>query len=146
MQLAFSPNQVLIVGLVATVLASVLGWLIQTAIPWFVAKVWKKPITIDLGRFVKTILVGLVALGLAWWWYPVSLPALPLFTGTFINWVVQFLTWLPILAAALTPYLGASMAVYNLILGYITDPDRRAKIIKMLLDWLFPNGPPLKLP
>lgn len=142
MELTFSPVQTLIVAIIATLLASLLAWVVEKAVPWFIGKVWKKPVKVDLGRFVKSLLVICVALALAGWWYPLSLPALPNFAGTAWDKIAQFFGWLPILAAALSPYFGMAAAIYNLLLGYITDPDRSKKLFALLRSWLFPHGDP----
>jgi hypothetical protein len=135
MNIILSPAQILIVGLVAIVVAWLASLLIEKAIPWILAK-FHKTVTIDLGKFVKTILVGVAAFVLTWWWYPATLPVLPVFSGTFMVMIGQFIAWLPILGAALSPYMGSAMTVYNLLMNYVLDPEKRQAIFKTLLDWL----------
>jgi hypothetical protein len=131
----------LIVGLVAMFLTWFLALVIEKFIPWFLAVTKIKPgVTIDLGRFVKTLLVGLSAFLLAWWWYPAVLPALPVWVPPFGNEFNQFVVWVPLFLASLTPYVGAAMTIYNLILGYLLDPDKRKQILLALMKLFSPGG------
>ncbi|MGD0750700.1 MAG: hypothetical protein ABSA23_04755 [Anaerolineales bacterium] len=132
-----NPVQVLIIGLVALVLTALLSWLIEKGIPWMLTA-FKIKTSIDLGRFVKTLIVGVVAFLLAWWWYPATLPVLPIWAPPFGNEFQQFCVWIPILLAALSPYVGAAMVIYNLILGYILDPEKRTQLLQSLMNLLLP--------
>jgi hypothetical protein len=144
MTVALTSTQILIVGLLAMFLTWFLSLLIEKAIPWFLAVTKIRiGVKIDLGRFVKTLLVGTSAFLLAWWWYPAVLPALPVFVPPFGNEFDQFVAWVPILLASLTPYIGAAMTVYNLLLGYLLDPEKRKQILLTLMKLLFPGGLPI---
>jgi hypothetical protein len=124
--------QLLIVGVVALVLTSLISWLVETGLPKLMTLL-KVKVTIDLGRFVKTIIVGAVAFLLAWWWYPATLPK-------FLGWdFPSFSAWFSLLLTALSPYIGSAMAIYNLLLGYILDPVKRANCIL----WLYNNFLPV---
>jgi hypothetical protein len=144
MTVALTPVQILITGVVAIILTWFLALVIEKFIPWFLAVTKIKiGVTIDLGRFVKTLLVGLSAFLLAWWWYPAVLPALPAFVPPFGNEFSQFMVWVPILLASLSPYVGAAMTIYNLILGYLLDPEKRKQILLTLMKMFSPGNPTL---
>jgi hypothetical protein len=143
-----SAYQIFIVGVAATILSSLVSWLVEKGVPAFLA--WTKikvDAKIDLGRFVKTLIVGVAVFGLSIWWFPMSLPALPAFSGDFGVELQQFFAWLPSFFAALSPFVGSAMALYNLVLGYITDPAKRQQLFLNLLKTFFPNGfPPVTPP
>lgn len=143
MNVVLSPTQVAVVGVVSIILAWLISLLIERVIPWIILKVWKKPVTIDTGRWVKTILVGAVAFGLAWWWYPATIPPFPVMTGTLSDMINLVVAWIPLVVTATTPYIGAAMTVYNLLLGYVMDPDRNQKVIAWLLQLLTQQKTPV---
>jgi hypothetical protein len=141
--MVFTFEQILIVGSVASLLASAIAWLVEKGLPWFlkVTKI-KVDASVDLGRWVKTIIVGVVSFGLGWWWYPASLPAFPVLTGDVMNGFNQFVNWFGLLVAALTPYVGSAMAVYNLLISYIVDPSKREQLLKDLIARFIPSPTP----
>jgi hypothetical protein len=146
MQIVLSPSQITIVGFAAMLVAWLVSLIVEKFFPWFLKVTkWKLDAKIDLGRFVKTILVGLAAFGLAWWWYPAQLPPLPVWVAPFGNQVVQFFGWLPLLLAALSPYVGVAMPIYNMIFGYVLDPDKRKQILLAILKLIFKDGIPIQL-
>ena len=135
------PSQITIVGLAAMFLAWLLSLLIEKGIPWLLKVAKITTVTVDLGRWVKTLLVGASAFGLAWWWYPAALPALPAFTGSAWNQISQFFSYLPLFLASLSPYVGAAMSIYNLLLGYILDPEKRKQFVGWLAAQFLPTPP-----
>ena len=141
--MTFTFEQILVMGAIASLLTSAISWLIEVGAPWFlkVTKI-KVDASIDLGRWIKTVIVGLVSFGLAEWWYPASLPVFPALAGDFMGEVGAVVNWLGLVGAALTPYIGSAMAIYNLILSYITDPTKRQQLFMSLVKLLFPNGVP----
>jgi hypothetical protein len=127
--------QVWLLGAVASLITIVLTWLIEKMLPG-ILRLFKVQAKIDLGRVVKTLLVGLVSLGLAYWWFPFGVPAWPVLMGDFPNKAAQIWTWIGNLLTALTPFVGAAMALYNVVIGYLTDPVRRSEAFKKLFAWL----------
>lgn len=135
--------QVWLLGLIASLLVSLLAWLIETALPAIV-KLFPnaKPIQPKLGRWIKTVLVMLVAGALAWWWFPTTWPAFPTqWAGGFWDKIGLFFTWVGDALPSIRNYAGASFALYNLLLSYLVDKDRRTKILEALSRWLLPNRP-----
>jgi hypothetical protein len=144
MTVALSSAQILIIGLLAMFLTWFLSLMIEKLIPWVLAVTKIRiGVSIDLGRFVKTLLVGLSAFLLAWWWYPAVLPALPLWEPPFSNEFDQLVVWVPLLLASLSPYVGAAMTIYNLLLGYLLDPEKRKQILLSLMKLFAPGGVPI---
>jgi hypothetical protein len=125
--------QLYVLALAASLLVIVLSWLGEKVIPWLAAKfgkTWK----VDFGRLTKQVLVVLVSAGFAFWWFPFSLPVFPMLIGTFWPQVWQGILWLVDVLKALMPYVGAASTIYNMVLTYIFDPDKRAKAIQALWD------------
>jgi len=123
--------QLWVLALAASVIVSALSWLGEKVIPWLGAK-FGKSWNIDFGRTAKEILLVLASAGLAWWWFPFTLPVFPALAGLFWDKVGEVIQWLLLAAKALSPYLGAAAFLYNLILTYILDPDKRLAALQQL--------------
>jgi MFS superfamily sulfate permease-like transporter len=123
--------QVWLLGAVASFIVWFVTWLVEYVWPkWF-----KKPL--NVGRFIKTILVIIFAGLLAWWWYPVALPAFPILAGLpdFGSRLSLFMAWVSTMITTLLPFFGSATAVYNLLLSYITDGVRRANAVSTITAW-----------
>ncbi len=125
--------QLYALALAASLVVIVISWLGEKFIPWLAAK-FGKTIKVDFNRLIKQILVILVAAGFAFWWFPFSLPILPVLIGAFWPQVWQVIQWLFNVLKALMPYVGAASTIYNVVLTYIFDPDKRAKAVQALWD------------
>ena len=145
--IVMNTAQITIVGVVTIVLAWLAGLIVEKFVPWFLAWSKIKPgVSIDLGRTVKTVLVVVAAGLLSWWWYPASLPTPPFYAGTFLEKTGQFFDYLPVFVTALLPYVGAASVLYNILLTYMLDPDKRKRLLldlnKLLAQWRDEPKPP----
>ena len=137
MNIVLSPGQITLVGLASLFVSWLASLLIEKVLPKVWAAIFKKPVqTVDLGKWTKTVLVGVFAFVFGWWWYPTTLPPLPVFSGTFTTMWAQFWAWIPLLLAALSPYVGSSMGIYNLMMSYVLDPTKRKAIYAWILRYL----------
>jgi hypothetical protein len=127
--------QVWAIGLISSLLVSLVKWLAQVKqINLFGKVIQLKPIT--LNRFWLTLILLLVAGGLVYWWFPINLPALPVLAGlTFGQGVDVAFNYAGQLVRALMPYVGSAMTLYNLLLNYFTDPEKRSRLWQDLKDW-----------
>ena len=127
--------QIWLIGLVASLLVSLVNWLAKAKqIKLFGKVIALKPVY--LGRFWLTVILVGVAAGLGYWWFPFSLPALPVLAGlTFAAGVDAILDYAALLAQAVMPYVGAAMALYNLLLNYFTDPQKRKQLWGDIKTW-----------
>lgn len=127
--------QVFLIGLVASLLVALVNWLAQAKqFKWFGKIVILKPV--HLGRFWLTLILLIVAGGLGYWWFPFTLPALPVLSGmTFVVGVNTILDYIALLIKALTPYFGAAVLLYNLLLSYVTDPAKRKQAWQDIKTW-----------
>lgn len=141
-QPALENWQIWTAGVFASILVIILTWLIEKVVPWILA-LFKVKVKIDLSRTLKTIFVGAVALGLAYWWFPFSVPAWPELIGDFSFKVGLIWQWLMDLLTSLTPYLGAATLLYNVVIGYFTDPARRSEAFQKLFAWLISRKLPI---
>jgi hypothetical protein len=128
--------QVWVIGLVASLLVSLINWLAKPKVIRIGLKEW--PIQgISIGRFWKTVLLLVVACGLGYWWFPVLLPALPLLAGlSFQTGVPVIFDWVKQLVSALMPYIGVAVFLYNTLLSYFTDEAKRKRFWCDLKDWI----------
>jgi len=128
--------QVWFIGLVASLLVSLINWLAKPKVIRLGVKVWALP-GVRMGRFGKTVLLLLIAGGLGYWWFPILLPALPVLSGlTFGPGVEAVFAYAKALVTVLMPYVGTAVFLYNLLLSYFTDPAKRDRLWKSVKDWV----------
>lgn len=126
--------QIWIIGIVASLLAMLINWLSTKAQP---IKIGKKTITLRLGRYGIAIIVMLISAGLAYWWSPFALPALPVVAGlTFAVGLTVVLDYGKALVQALWPYLAVAVVIYDYIFQYLYDPIKRQQIWKAIKAWV----------
>lgn len=76
---------------------------------------------VHLGRGWLTIIVYLAALLMAFFLKPIALPVFTPETSDPALFVVSLMAYVPVLVAALSPYAGAAMAIYNVLLKDVLD-------------------------
>jgi hypothetical protein len=138
----FAPWQIGVIALAASILTTILSWFVERVVPW-IAGLLKHPLQIDLGRFIKTILLFLICVALAFWWFPFTVPAWPALSGLLFPAQMNLLwVWIGALIVAMSPYIGGALGIYNLVLTFVLDPDKRVQPIKDLLGWLLAQFQP----
>jgi len=105
------PTQVVLVGIVTTVLLNVFRLIYEYARK----KKWQVP------ELAMQGVVLAVSIGLAWLWFPAALPQLPVFTGELPDMVMAGFNYLGLLVAALAGMFGTSHFLYKLIVKGIKN-------------------------